>query len=61
MILVTNYAVLFLLQQGGHYSWKLLEPPGIEFTPGISLLEIDILPRTPGKTLRNSYAEVCSC
>ena len=61
MILVTNYAVLFLLQQGGHYSWKLLEPPGIEFNPGRSLLEIDILPRTPGKTLKNSYAEVCSC
>lgn len=61
MILITNYAVLFLLQQGGRYSWKLLEPPRIEFTLGRPLLEIDILPRTPGKPLEKSYAAVCPC
>ena len=41
-------------QPSVHSSWKLLEPPGIEFTPGKPLLEIDKLPKTPGKSLEKS-------
>ena len=44
-----------MLMQGGHYSWKFLEPPGIELAPGKALLEIDKLPKTPGKPLEKAY------
>ena len=48
-----------MLLQDGHYLGKLLEPPGIEFTPGKPHLEIDKLQKTPGKSLEKSYTAVC--
>ena len=40
-------------------SWNFQEPPGIEFTPGKPLLEVDKLTKTSGKPLEKSYAAVC--
>ena len=39
-------------------SWKLLEPPGIEYTPGKPPLKIHKLTKTSGKPLEKSYIAV---